>query len=211
VFPSGLSQVVWAAVPSGGATGAASGKGDLRELINVPVNGKMIYTVTGVISAREGSTLRNTVTATTATGIRDPHDENNRQWRSINVVKTDLEEEQDEQSRGEGEAGPVGLPAVSAARTIRAALPGPRAGSPNPTPNGPTLAATSGDSEQPSGLAVRSSADGGVRRMMLAKAAGTPTRPGDSGLDTVFDHLGVESILSDIGQDVAVAWQASKV
>ena len=38
VFPSGLSQVTWTAVAAGGATGALSGQGNLRQTINVPAN-----------------------------------------------------------------------------------------------------------------------------------------------------------------------------
>ena len=70
----------------------------------------MTYTVTGVVTAREGRTLSDTVTVSTAGGIRDPQGGNNRQTRLIAVVANDAEDEdrEDEDGRGSRERGSRG-------------------------------------------------------------------------------------------------------
>lgn len=71
ILPPGLSNVRWTAVYSGGASGPASGTGDLNlNLGTFPANGMVTITVTADVpsSTVEGTVLTNTATITSTTG-----------------------------------------------------------------------------------------------------------------------------------------------
>ena len=65
------------AFPSGGATCSADGSGNITEIVNLPANSSLIYTVEGVVAPGTTGILGNTVTAVVGGGVIDPEAGNN--------------------------------------------------------------------------------------------------------------------------------------
>ena len=76
-FPAAISGISWTAVGSGGGTIAASGTGNINELISLPVGGSVTVTATGSISPSATGSLSNTATVAMPSGISDPTPANN--------------------------------------------------------------------------------------------------------------------------------------
>ena len=75
-LPAGLTGT-WTAVYTGGATGTASGNGNINQTVDIPSGGSITYTyVVNVPSNFKGDVV-NTGTATPATGITDSNTANN--------------------------------------------------------------------------------------------------------------------------------------
>ncbi len=96
-FPASLTGVSWSAVFAGGATGTASGSGNLSQLVTLPSGGTATYTVTGTVASTATGTLSNTATITAPGGFTDPTPGNNSATDSdtltpqadLSITKTD--------------------------------------------------------------------------------------------------------------------------
>jgi uncharacterized repeat protein (TIGR01451 family) len=71
-IPATITGAAWTAVYAGGATGPASGAGNINATVNIPVGGTVTFTVTGTVSSTATGTLANTATITPPTGTTDP-------------------------------------------------------------------------------------------------------------------------------------------
>jgi len=76
-FPAVITGINWTGAGAGGGTVAASGSGNISELINLPVGGSVTLTATGTISASATGSLSNTATVSVPSGISDPTPANN--------------------------------------------------------------------------------------------------------------------------------------
>ena len=70
-FPATLTGVSFTAVGLGGATGFASGSGDISQTVNLPAGSSITYTVTGNVSPTATGTLANTATLVLPVGVVD--------------------------------------------------------------------------------------------------------------------------------------------
>jgi gliding motility-associated-like protein len=73
-FPAGSN---WTAVFAGGATGNASGTGNINETVNIPLNGSIVYTAIAPIPSSQSGNLDNISTVTVPAGVTDPNLANN--------------------------------------------------------------------------------------------------------------------------------------
>ncbi|MCS5491194.1 DUF7507 domain-containing protein, partial [Algoriphagus limi] len=87
VLPVGTTGS-WTATFSGGATGIASGTGDISEIVNVPEGGSITYTVSLNIPSNYTGDLVNTASVSSPTGISDSNTGNN------NATDTDTQNSQ---------------------------------------------------------------------------------------------------------------------
>jgi uncharacterized repeat protein (TIGR01451 family) len=87
-FPAALTGVTFTATPTGGATGAASGSGNLSQTVNLPVGSTITYTVTGTVSPTATGTISNTATITAPPGTTDPVAANNSSTDTTTVGAT---------------------------------------------------------------------------------------------------------------------------
>jgi len=78
-LPTGLSNANWTCSAEGGAIcPSLSNTGNINEtILSFPAGGKLTYTLSAVITSNQSGALSNTVTATLAPGISDPHTNNN--------------------------------------------------------------------------------------------------------------------------------------
>ena len=76
-FASLLSGVSFTASGTGGASGFASGTGDLNQTVDLPAGATVTYTVTGVLDASATGALANTATVTAPAGFVDVNVTNN--------------------------------------------------------------------------------------------------------------------------------------
>ncbi|MFD2574622.1 beta strand repeat-containing protein, partial [Spirosoma soli] len=76
-FPTSLTGISWTAVGSGGGSVAASGSGNINELVNLPTGASVTFIVTATLSVTATGTLTNTVTVTAPTGFTDASPSNN--------------------------------------------------------------------------------------------------------------------------------------
>jgi hypothetical protein len=76
-FPAAITGVTWTAVYAGGASGPASGSGNLNASVNIPVGGSVTFTATGTVSPSASGNLANTATVTPPNGVSDPTPGNN--------------------------------------------------------------------------------------------------------------------------------------
>ncbi len=77
IFPASVTSVAWTAVYAGGATGPASGAGNINATVNIPVGGSAIFTAVSNISAAATGSMSNTATISTPAGTTDPTPGNN--------------------------------------------------------------------------------------------------------------------------------------
>jgi len=75
--PAGTTITSWTAVFASGATGNASGSGNISETVNVPVGGTITYTVNVAVPGNLTGNLVNTATVTPPVGTPDPTPANN--------------------------------------------------------------------------------------------------------------------------------------
>jgi uncharacterized repeat protein (TIGR01451 family)/gliding motility-associated-like protein len=75
-FPAGLTGT-WAAVFTGGATGTATGSGDIAQTVNIPSGGTITYTITASVPSSQTGNVVSTATVTVPTGFTDPTPGNN--------------------------------------------------------------------------------------------------------------------------------------
>jgi uncharacterized repeat protein (TIGR01451 family) len=95
-IPANITGATWTAVYAGGASGPASGSGNINASVTLPASGTATFTVSGTISASATGTLANTATITAPAGVTDPTSGNNSATDSdtlnptadIRVVKT---------------------------------------------------------------------------------------------------------------------------
>ena len=76
-IPATLTGVAWTCVGAGGATCAASGSGDIGELVDLPPGGAVTYTVAATVSASASGELSNTALVAAPLGIADSNLDNN--------------------------------------------------------------------------------------------------------------------------------------
>ena len=67
--PDNLAGVTWTAVFSGGATGTMSGTGDVKQAVNLPVGGSVVYTITGTVPVGTAGPLPATATIAPMAGL----------------------------------------------------------------------------------------------------------------------------------------------
>jgi uncharacterized repeat protein (TIGR01451 family)/fimbrial isopeptide formation D2 family protein len=97
VLPAGLTGVTWTAVFTGGASGTASGSGNVNTNVTVPKGGRATYTVRATAEATLAGVLTNTATVTPTDGDPDPNPDNNTSTGAstaapvadLQIVKTD--------------------------------------------------------------------------------------------------------------------------
>jgi len=77
VAPAGTTITGWSAVFAGGATGTASGSGDINEPVNIPSGGSITYTISVSVPSSQTGDLVNTATVTAPSGVTDPTPGNN--------------------------------------------------------------------------------------------------------------------------------------
>jgi hypothetical protein len=75
--PVGTSISSWTATFSGGATGTASGTGNINQTVNIPNGGSITYTVVIAVSCSFSGNLTNTATVTAPSGTTDSNTANN--------------------------------------------------------------------------------------------------------------------------------------
>lgn len=71
-FPAAVTSVTWTCTTTGGGTCAASGTGNINELVNMPVGSTVKYTATAQISPSATGTLSNTATVAAVSPTVDP-------------------------------------------------------------------------------------------------------------------------------------------
>jgi len=76
-FAAIITSANWTAVYAGGATGPASGSGNINATVNIPSGGSITFTVTCNISAIATGSLSNTATVTAPASTTDPNPGNN--------------------------------------------------------------------------------------------------------------------------------------
>ena len=97
VLPAGLTGATWTAVFAGGASGTASGSGNVSTHVTVPRGGRATYTVRATADATLNGVLTNTATVTPTDGDPDPNPDNNTATGTsrvapvadLQIVKTD--------------------------------------------------------------------------------------------------------------------------
>jgi len=75
-LPAGLTGT-WAAVFTGGATGTATGSGDIAQTVNIPSGGTVTYTITATVPSSQTGNVVSTATVTVPAGFTDPTPGNN--------------------------------------------------------------------------------------------------------------------------------------
>ncbi|WP_443937397.1 gliding motility-associated C-terminal domain-containing protein [Pedobacter sp. MW01-1-1] len=68
----------WTAVYTGGATGTASGSGAINEIVNLPANGSVTYTIQGLVPSNQTGLFTTLSTVSAPAGITDLNVNNNR-------------------------------------------------------------------------------------------------------------------------------------
>ncbi|HEY6942292.1 DUF7507 domain-containing protein [Dokdonella sp.] len=76
-IPATITGATWTAAYAGGASGPASGSGNINASVDIPVGGTATFTVSGTISATATGTLANTATIAAPAGVTDPTPGNN--------------------------------------------------------------------------------------------------------------------------------------
>lgn len=77
-FPDTFTGVTYTATQSGGASGfAASGTGNINDIVNLPAAAKITYKATGTFSASSSGSISDTATVTVPSGVTDPNLANN--------------------------------------------------------------------------------------------------------------------------------------
>jgi uncharacterized repeat protein (TIGR01451 family) len=76
-FPPELVSVSWTCVASGGASCPPAGNGDIDELVDLPVGGSVLFTVTATIDPCASGTLTNLVAALPDPSVFDPNPTDN--------------------------------------------------------------------------------------------------------------------------------------
>ncbi len=95
--PAGTSISSWSAVFAGGATGTATGSGNISQTINVPVGGTVTYTINVAVPAGFTGNLINSATVAPPSGTTDNNTANNTATDTdtpapiadLNITKTD--------------------------------------------------------------------------------------------------------------------------
>ncbi|MEO6688808.1 MAG: hypothetical protein ABIS07_12115, partial [Dokdonella sp.] len=86
--PAALTGVTWTVVYGGGASGPASGSGNINASVNLPSGGSATFTLTGTLPATATGTLVNTATVTAPAGVTDPTPGNNSATDTDNLTPT---------------------------------------------------------------------------------------------------------------------------
>lgn len=73
VLPAKLSNAQWTVSYANGASGVASGSGNVNALLTLPKTGKATFTITATVAANALAVLTNTATVTSPAGIPDPN------------------------------------------------------------------------------------------------------------------------------------------
>ncbi|MEO6252070.1 MAG: hypothetical protein ABIO79_02085, partial [Ferruginibacter sp.] len=89
-FPAAISSVTWTAVYAGGASGPASGAGNINAIVNLPVGGTATFTAICNISGAASGNLVNTATVTVPCGVTDPTPANNSATDTDTQISADL-------------------------------------------------------------------------------------------------------------------------
>lgn len=77
-FPPELINVTWMASTTAGASSlSGSGTGDLSDTVNIPVGGRVVYTVSALVDPFSTGTVTNTATVTAPTGMTESFPANN--------------------------------------------------------------------------------------------------------------------------------------
>ena len=73
VLPAELSGAQWTVSYANGASGVASGSGNVNALLTLPKTGKATFTITATVAPNALAVLTNTATVTSPAGIPDPN------------------------------------------------------------------------------------------------------------------------------------------
>ena len=73
VLPAKLSNAQWTVSYANGASGVASGSGNVNALLTLPKTGKATFTITATVAPNVRAALTNTATVTSPAGIPDPN------------------------------------------------------------------------------------------------------------------------------------------
>jgi uncharacterized repeat protein (TIGR01451 family) len=76
-FPATLTTVSFTSVASGGATGNSNGSGNILNVVDMPVNSSITYTVIATIDPQASGQLVNQATVTAPTGVVELNTDNN--------------------------------------------------------------------------------------------------------------------------------------
>jgi LPXTG-site transpeptidase (sortase) family protein len=98
-FPSSLISPTWTCVADTGATCAASGSGNILDVVNLPAGKKVTYTVTTSIAANATTDVKNTASVVPPSGLVDLNEANNSSvdvngLNGLTIEKT-IDEEED--------------------------------------------------------------------------------------------------------------------
>ncbi|RRB00020.1 beta strand repeat-containing protein, partial [Larkinella rosea] len=76
IFPVSITSVAWTATFSGGASGTASGTGNINQSVAMPVGSSVTYQAVCATNPASTGMLTNTATVTSPGGITDPNPDN---------------------------------------------------------------------------------------------------------------------------------------
>jgi len=76
-FPAQVQNVSYTATGKSGATGFASGSGNINQSLNLPPNSSVTYKATGFINGNSGTVISNTANVSVPAGVSDPNTANN--------------------------------------------------------------------------------------------------------------------------------------
>ena len=91
VFPAAYTGVTWTCSSVGGASCAASGSGNISQIVNLPSGSAVAFAISGTVAPGTTGTLSNTASATLGAGITDPQPSNNSATvNSAQLVQADV-------------------------------------------------------------------------------------------------------------------------
>ena len=88
-LPANIASTSWTAAYSNGASGPASGSGNISALVNLSTGGNAIFTINAVVRVNATGNLVNTATVTVPTGITDSNLANNTATDTNTLDNTD--------------------------------------------------------------------------------------------------------------------------
>jgi uncharacterized repeat protein (TIGR01451 family) len=76
-FPAQVQNVTYTATAKNGATGFATGSGNISQSLNLPPNSSVTYKATGFINGNSGTVISNTANVSVPAGVTDPNTADN--------------------------------------------------------------------------------------------------------------------------------------
>jgi len=85
-LPTDLVSATWSCAASAGATCTANGAGNLFDVVTLPADGSVTYTITATVAANAIGPLVNSASATAGAGATDPDSSNDQGSASVDLV-----------------------------------------------------------------------------------------------------------------------------